>query len=369
MPDKTVWYTDDAHKGLRLCVTKTGVKTLYVNKWDPTANKVRSVKLGQWSPKVTHCKWAKGQLGVVAHDIASGSAQTRDEVRAREVIEQANALPTFAEALEQYINHRATERASGKDQMMETTACDYRNSFKNHLTRWADVHVNELPILQINQHLNGLQLKHPHAAQHASTLAGAVVRFINRLCALALPIPSLLDNTKVRSRVENGKLDMSVPWSDRWTEIAAIKNEHIRLCWEANWYTGFRGRSFRSLRWDDVDLSSGAVTFERSKKVKGRTIVLADDVAAMFERLQEIRYGDCDWAFPSRVMRRETRGHLDLLDRLPQTNPGEAKRKESHLRRSAEDTWDDEQAKFDAKLKVAVRDLKIASDNTHGQYD
>ena len=44
-PDKTVWYTDPKQKGLRLCVTKTGVKTWYVNKWDPTANKVRSVKL------------------------------------------------------------------------------------------------------------------------------------------------------------------------------------------------------------------------------------------------------------------------------------------------------------------------------------
>ncbi|MFQ1702714.1 hypothetical protein ACJ5NV_19190 [Loktanella agnita] len=51
-PDKTVWYTDPKQKGLRLCVTKTGVKTWYVNKWDPTANKVRSVKLGQWASKV-----------------------------------------------------------------------------------------------------------------------------------------------------------------------------------------------------------------------------------------------------------------------------------------------------------------------------
>lgn len=37
-----------------------------------------------------------------------------------------------------------------------------------------------------------------------------MVRFVNKLCALALPIPSLLDNTKIKSRVESGKLDLTV---------------------------------------------------------------------------------------------------------------------------------------------------------------
>lgn len=40
---KTTWFTDPSCKGLRLCVTKSGVKTWYVNKWDPTSQKTRSV--------------------------------------------------------------------------------------------------------------------------------------------------------------------------------------------------------------------------------------------------------------------------------------------------------------------------------------
>ncbi len=48
----------------------------------------------------------------------------------------------------------------------------------------------------------------------------------------------------------------------------------------------------------------------------------------------------------------------------------EAKRKEKHLRRLSESAVDpDEQVKFGAKWKDAVRDLDIAYDNTYGQYD
>ncbi|MFL4471560.1 tyrosine-type recombinase/integrase [Tateyamaria armeniaca] len=323
-PVKTTWFTDTAHKGLRLCVTKTGVKTWYVNKWDPTANKVRAVKLGQWSPKVTHCKWAKGQLGVVAHGIASGDVMNKTEAQAQEVIEQANALPAFREALEQFIEHRTTSRQSGKARMMETTAKDYRATFNKHLAQWADVHVDELPILEINQYLNAVQVTRPNAAHVAATVAGATVRFINKLCALALPIPSLLEGTKMRSRVETGKLDMQVPWSDRWDEIEAIPNEHIRLCWQITWYTGFRGRGLRALTWDQVDLEAGVVRFDRLKRQEvERTIVLADDVVSLFKRLHGIRYEDCDWVFPSRVLRCDKRGHLDVPDKLPLTKPGD----------------------------------------------
>lgn len=79
--DKTTWFTDPAAKGLRLCVTKNGVKTWYVNKWDPTAQKTRSVKLAQWAQKGTHCAWAKKQVGKVALDIQEGAVRTRDEQR------------------------------------------------------------------------------------------------------------------------------------------------------------------------------------------------------------------------------------------------------------------------------------------------
>ncbi len=75
--DKTTWFTDPTVKGLRLCVTKGGVKTWWVSKWDTAAQKTRAVKLAQWAPKATHCRWAKDQLGKVVldiHDPAAASA-------------------------------------------------------------------------------------------------------------------------------------------------------------------------------------------------------------------------------------------------------------------------------------------------------
>ena len=320
-PDRTVCYTDPKTKGLRLCVTKGGVKTWYVTKWDPTSQKTRSVKLAQWSPKITHCRWAKDRLGKASHDITEGNVKTRDE---KEVEAVSLGIPTFQDALEQYIAHRTTARASGRARMMETTARDYRNSFNKHLERWGDMRVDELPILEINQYLNRLQVDKPNAAHLAASVAGATVRFINKLCALALPIPSLLDSTRMKSRVQTGKLDMSIPWSYRWAEIAEIENEHIRLCWQITWYTGFRGRSFRALTWDQVDLDAGKVRFDRLKRQEvPRVIVVADDVVRLFHRLAEIRADDCNYVFPSRRIVGCTRGHIDVLYRLPETLPGD----------------------------------------------
>lgn len=318
---KTTWFTDPATKGLRLCVTKSGVKTWYATKWDPTAAKVRSVKLAQWASKGAHCAWAKKQIGKVAHDITEGKVRTRNEQAAEAA---SLGIPTFRQALEQYIAHRTTARASGKARMIEMTAKDYRGSFEKHLGRWGDTPVNELPILEINQYLNALQVAYPHAAHKSASVAGAVVRFVNRLCALALPIPALLDNTQMKSRVQTGKLNMSVPWVDRKREIDAIENEHIRLAWVITWYTGFRGKSLRALTWDRVDLDAGTVTFDRLKRQEvERKIVIADDVIRLFMRLLEVRADDCRWVFPSRRVVGDGRGHLDALDRLPLTAPGD----------------------------------------------
>jgi len=318
--DKTTWFTDPTCRGLRLCVTQGGSKTWYVNKWDPTSQKTRSVKLAQWANKGPHCRWAKERVGKITHDIATGKVRTRVENNAAQT---ALGIPTFRNALEQYLEHRTTARQSGRARMMERTAYEYRGSFSKHLARWADVHVDELPILEINQYLNTLQIDTPNAAHLAGSVAGATVRFINRLCALALPIPSLLDGTRMKSRVQTGKLDMSVPWVDRKHEIDAIKNEHIRLAWMITWYTGFRGRSLRALKWSQVDLEKGTVTFDRLKRQEvKRKIAIADDVVRLFKHLRECRYDDCDWVFPSRRAVEE-RGHLDVLDRLSLTCAGD----------------------------------------------
>lgn len=318
--NKTTWFTDPSCKGLRLCVTLGGTKTWYVNKWDPTSQKTRSVKLAQWANKGPHCRWAKEQVGKIAHDISTGNVRTRVE---HEVAQSALGIPTFRNALEQYIEHRTTARASGRARMVEKTAYEYRGSFNRHLAHWADVNVDELPILEINQYLNNLQIDTPNAAHLAASVAGATIRFINRLCALALPIPSLLDGTRMKSRVETGKLDMSVPWLNRKSEIDAIKNEHIRLAWMITWYTGFRGVGMRALTWDQVDLDAGTVTFLRLKRQEvEREIVIADDAVRLFKRLDEIRMEDCDWVFPSRCKTGE-RGHLDFMNRMPLTCAGD----------------------------------------------
>lgn len=207
---------------------------------------------------------------------------------------------------------------------METTARDYRYSFKVHLEQWDDTRVDELPILEINQYLNRLQVDKPNAADLAASVAGATVRFINKLCALALPIPALLDSTRMKSRVQTGKLDMAVPWSDRWKEIAAIKNEHILLFWQLTWYTGFRGRSFRALTWDQVDLGAGTVRFDRLKRQEvPRVFAVPDDAVRLFKRLSEIRYDDCDWVFPSCRLVGGRRGYIDVPDPLPKTKSGD----------------------------------------------
>jgi hypothetical protein len=113
--DKTTWFTDPSCKGLRLCVTKGGVKTWYVNKWDPTSNKTRSVKLAQWATQGTHCRWAKDQVGKVVLDITTGNVRTREET---ELEKNRLGIPTFREALEQYIDHRTTARASGNSRWL-----------------------------------------------------------------------------------------------------------------------------------------------------------------------------------------------------------------------------------------------------------
>ncbi len=319
--DKTSWFTDPSVKGLRLCVTSGGIRTWYACKWDPTAQKTRQIKLAQWAAKGAHCAWAKKQVGKVAFDIQEGKVKTRDEKTAETA---ALGVPIFRQALEQYIAHRTTPRASGKARMVEQTAKDYRHAFGKHLDRWGEIPVDKLPILEINQYLNTLQVTYPHAAHKSASVAGAVVRFVNRLCALALPIPALLDNTQMKSRVQTGKLDMSVPWIDRKAEIDAIENEHVRLAWVITWYTGFRGKSLRTLTWGHVDLASGTVRFDRLKRQEvEREIAVADDVIRLLKRLWEIHLDDCEWVFPSRRVVGNERGHLDALDRLPLTAPGD----------------------------------------------
>ena len=121
--DKTTWFTDPACKALRLCVTAGGTKTWWVNKWDPMAQKVRAVKLGQWANQGTHCAWAKGQVGKVAHDIEQGNVKNRAEkaVAAEAVEAEKAGIPTLREAFELEVENRLTlDDAYGGPRAAET---------------------------------------------------------------------------------------------------------------------------------------------------------------------------------------------------------------------------------------------------------
>ena len=78
-PMATTWYSDPSVKGLRLCVTKTGVKTWYVTKWDKAEQKTRNFTIGPWATNGTNTAWAKEQVGRKVLDVIEGKQQTREE--------------------------------------------------------------------------------------------------------------------------------------------------------------------------------------------------------------------------------------------------------------------------------------------------
>ncbi len=112
--DRATWFTDPDVKRLRRCVTRGGVKTWWVNKWDSKPRKARAVKLGQWANKGMHCAWARKQMSAALLDIQEGKVHTKDE---RKVERMRLGIPTSAEALDRYIEHRTSARASGKAPM------------------------------------------------------------------------------------------------------------------------------------------------------------------------------------------------------------------------------------------------------------
>lgn len=106
--DKTTWFTDPTVKGLRLCVTKGGVKTWWVSKWDPVAQKTRAVKLGQWANKGMHCAWAKKQMGAALLDIQTGNAHNE---QAQKLIDAL--APKIAEAIVPSLTEKVEAQIKG----------------------------------------------------------------------------------------------------------------------------------------------------------------------------------------------------------------------------------------------------------------
>lgn len=312
--DKAEWYSDKTYRGLRLCVT-SGSKTWYASKWDGAAQKSRQIKIGQFLKMKRDAAWTKACE--IKAEMDAGEHMSRAE-KAAKAIEEDAPLPTLAGALDAYLTHQTGPRFSGKSQMREQTEKEYRRSFELHLSTWADVQIDRLPTRNINQHLNAIQKDHPHAAYRAHAVIGATLRHACKVHAIVLPIPTLTDITKQPKR----EIDRTIDWADRWAEIETVDNPIKRACWELRWHMGGRENVLRSLTWAHVDLEEGTVTFDRLKRDdQGRTVAISDYALSVFQRLRGLH--NSDWVFPSCRRINGKLGHLDVLDRLPLTAPGD----------------------------------------------
>lgn len=85
----------------------------------------------------------------VKAEMDAGAHMSRAE-KAAKAIEEDAPLPTLAGALDAYLAHQTGPRFSGKSQMRDGTAKEYRGSFDLHLSTWANVQVDKLPTRNIN---------------------------------------------------------------------------------------------------------------------------------------------------------------------------------------------------------------------------
>ncbi len=311
------WYSDKTYRGLRLSVTSGGTKTWYASKWDGAAQKSRQVKIGQFPNMKRDEAWRIASE--VKSEMDAGDFMSRAE-KAVKAVEEEMPLPNLADALDAYLSHQTGPRFSGKSRMQADTADEYRRTFRLHLATWEDVQIDKLPTRNVNQHLNALQKDRPHAAYRAHAVIGATLRHACKVHAIVLPIPTLTDITKQPKR----DVDRDIDWADRWKEVVAIDNPIKRACWELRWHMGCRENVLRELTWSQVDLEKGTVTFARLKRDEnGRTVAISDYALSVFQRLRDMHASD--WVFPSVRRIKGKHGHLDVLDRLPLTAPGDVR--------------------------------------------
>lgn len=316
--DAMTWYSDPAAKGLQLSVTPGGTKTWYVVKWDPATQKTRRVKLGQWAPRGMHCAWAKDQVGKVVLDVKEGKVATKAE----KAVERAG-IPTLREAFDKEMGYRRARPASLGGAIHARTDDSYTRAFDKYLATWADEKMDEIDTAAIQRALDDLVNEKPFAAHKVNVVLGITFKRAERM--LNKRLPTLTPKLAALPKMQQRKIDFSIPWADRWAEIEQVENEHIRLLWMIRWFTGQRETMLRALTWADIDLDAGtmmATTGQKKVKEK-RLIAMADQVKSWFQRLHEIRFDDCPWVFPSRRIVGDARGPLDQLDSLTLSAPGD----------------------------------------------
>jgi hypothetical protein len=322
-PMATTWYSDPSVKGLRLCVTKTGVKTWYVTKWDKAEQKTRNFTIGPWATNGTNTAWAKEQVGRKVLDVIEGKQQTREERK----VELAG-IPTLRMAFDRTLERRLKRPVNQGGPISDLTAKGYRQMFDKYLLTWADSLVTEIDVAIVNRSLDDLNIAKPFTAHKVSTVLSMTYKTAMRWINAPLVVPGIADGEKSQmgNRKEsldkdgNVKLDVTVPWADRWKEIDAVDNEFRRLLWMVRWHTGQREETLRDLTWDDIDLTEGTMTCRGMKKVKASRLIamtvvkeLVEDDQGPFKRVvrelvdgrfedREVRYRE-EWVPCFRVRR------------------------------------------------------------------
>jgi hypothetical protein len=327
--DRQTWFTDahtktdhNRYPGLRLCIAKSG-KVFYLNKWDPTAGKVRQFKLGRFSRQAYTLSMAWRDAQAKATEVDAGDAMNRIEQAkadaAAEALRRQTALPSLYTATQEFLAYRAEKRGRRRP-MVPETRYKYRRTIETHLLPWANTPIDELPTAEINAFLDDLQTRLPHAAQYTHGVIGTVLRWQNKRRVLNIHIPGLTETSPMADRKESGKLDVCVPWPDRWSEIEAATNLSIRACWELRWHMGCRENILRDRKWEHINWDMGTLTFDRLKNdERPRTVALSDYSLSVFRRLQRLnRPSDFIFTTPKA-------DYIFRLDRLPLTAPGDVR--------------------------------------------
>jgi len=199
--------------------------------------------------------------------------------------------------------------------------------FDKYLLAWTDSPVTEIDVAIVNRSLDDLNLAKPFTAHKVSTVLSMTYKTAVRWINAPLVVPGIAngERSQMGNRKEsldkdgNVKLDVTVPWADRWKEIEAVENEFRRLLWMVRWHTGQREETLRDLTWADIDLPEGTMMCRGMKRVKAsRLIAMSAVTKGLIARRHEIKRHK----FGSFAANAAT-GRMDRLDRLTKTAPGD----------------------------------------------
>lgn len=161
-------------------------------------------------------------------DLIEGKQQTREERKF-----ELAGIPTLRMAFDRPLERRLKRPVNQGGPISELTAKGYRQMFDKYLLTWADCLVTEIDVAIVNRSLDDLNFAKPFTAHKVSTVLSMTYRTATRWINAPLVVPGIADGEKSQmgNRKEsldndgNVKLDVTVPWVDRWKEIEAVEDE------------------------------------------------------------------------------------------------------------------------------------------------